>query len=503
MPRVEKEAARTATFRQGFLVLPTAGMRLAPQVLVMELMREVAFASAGGATSAVFTSAMALDPDAEGSPLVALPDTARAALRALRGRAKQRTGQGTFYAPPYPSLAAHGWLRRQSDRVVRDFFLKGALAAGVAGDAPFAANVARATGRALYGDQSDGGTEDILKICAGNGDGVPGISTLADAEAATMAYLTTDNDWGLCPGDAISRRIALDWYSLCRLEPHLPRLAWIELVGTFLRTVVPLWLLAQLRVCVIVRDFVRQVAQGGSSDVSEVRQAIDKRHELLLIPSTTLTDSVDEAVIEYMRARIELNVMLAKFATRDGEFALPLSIETKPGCLSLSRLAKLVHAMDGREVLMREVLREAEAYPAWARPLGEGQGKNIEEFLRVMRNDHVGGQDDGYLLARGPANRRLFQVFPAAKVLTLFTLLADAAKALQSGARQRLLLFDLEHAFQALGIDFTILGGVRAELLRALGNASILAGTPDAGEGAVLANPYDAALRALVTEEMP
>src|SRR5690606_28351638 len=145
----------------------------------------------------------------------------------------------------------------------------------------------------------------------------------------------------------------------------------------------------------------------------------------------------------------------------------------------------------------RNVIRAAESYPAWELPLKQGQGKNIEEFLRVMRNDHVGGGDDGYLLERGPANRRLFRVFPAPRVLALYALLAQAEKTRSGGPGQRLLLSDLEDSFKEMGIDFTLVGGVRAELLRSLANAGILRGTPDAGEGAVLANPYSSAISSL------
>ncbi|MBJ6980918.1 hypothetical protein [Luteimonas sp. MC1572] len=214
-----------------------------------------------------------------------------------------------------------------------------------------------------------------------------------------------------------------------------------------------------------------------------------------------MTDSVDEAVIDYMRARVELNVLLGKLAELDGvdkaEIEKPLSVEPCEGCLDVERFGQILALEGASGELMRSVIMAAETYPAWVRPLKEGQGKNIEEFLRVMRDDHVGGQDDGYLLARGPANRRLFRVFPASKVIALYTLLAHADKSRRVGPSQRLLLNDLEGIWRELGVDFTLLGGVRAELLRALSQIGILRGTPDAGEGAVLVNPYAEALRSM------
>ena len=500
MPRIGKEPAREPAFKDGFLSLPTTGMRLAPQILVLELMREIAFASVGGATRTGDAKAMPLDPNGEGSSLVSAAAPARAALFALRGRAKQRKAQGSFYAPAYPAFAAHGWMRRKTDRVVRDFFLKGALASGTAGDEALREKVVTATVKAVYGDS--GNRKDVFLLCAGTLETPEGLATPdACKEALRILLQSSPQDWGLEENDVISRRIATDWLSLCRLEEHLPRLAWIEMIGTFLRTVIPLWLLAQMRVCVIVRDFARSAARNELVTASSVRSAINRRHESLLVPSTTLTDSVDDAVVEYMRARVELNVMLEKLAAEKtlstSEVHLPLAVEPREGFLSLERFGEMLSSVGRSGGLIRDVVLASESYPAWIRPLSDGQGKNIEEFLRVMRNDHVGGQDDGFLLARGPANRRLFRVFPAPKVVALFSLLSHTAKSTRNGRSQRLLLTDLEHAFGDLGIDFTVLGGVRAELLRALANAGILDGTPDAGESTVLSNPYAAALKAL------
>lgn len=499
MARIGKEPARAPAFKDGFLALPTAGMRLAPQVLVLELMRELAYAAIGGATKKGDTKAMPLDPYAETNPMRDAPPPAVAALLALKGRAKQRKQQSAFYAPAYPALAAHGWMRQKTDRVVRDFFLKGALASGVDGDEGLAQKIVSETVRAIYGHSRNG--QDVLELCARTMDAPVGLASQAEAQETLRDLLADGQEWGLAKGDVISRRIANDWLALCMLEGNLPRLAWVELVGTFLRTVIPLWLLAQMRVCVIVRDFAREAANRTEPDASRVREAITNRHESLLVPSITLTDSVDEAVVEYMRARVELNVLLEILANTPGvqrdEVTCPLSVEVRAGYLDMARFGQIVAAVPDPQNMMREVVLKSEAYPAWVKPLSDGQGKNIEEFLRVMRDDHVGGQDDGFLLARGPANRRLFRVFPAPKVIALYALLAHADKSLRNGPGQRLLLVDLERAFQELGIDFTVLGGVRAELLRALANAGILSGTPDAGEGAELANPYLAALNSL------
>lgn len=495
MSKNSKEPDWPPAFKRGYLSLPTAGMRLAPQVLTLELMREVAYAGSGGATNTSEPQTMPLDPALESSPLQGMPPAVLAGIHALRGRAKERKAQNAFYAPSYPRMAGFGWMRRSTDRVIRDFFIRGALACGTSG-ALGRDEVVESTVSALYGDGE--GNRDVLALCA---EVAPRRTEMESPDAAAAqlhSLVSTPPDWGLSGDDIISRRITRDWHALCRMEPFLPRLAWVELVGTFLRTVVPLWLLAQMRVCVITRDFVREALDSGATTAADVRKAIDLRHSALLVPSTTLTDRVDDAVIEYMRARIELKVVFLILSQEVPQAAndlrLPLSVEARPGTLGLSQIAGFLQRVPDLKQFARQVVRESEAFPAWSRPLKVGQGKNIEEFLRVMRDDHVGGQDDGFLLERGPANRRLFRVFPAARVLALYTLLAHAEKAMQNGPGQRLLLTDLERVLGEMGIDFTVLGGVRAELLKALSRAGILRGTPDAGEGAVLASPYSCAL---------
>src|SRR5690606_32637208 len=134
MSRTTKEPDWPLALKDGFLALPTVGMRLAPQVLTLELVREVAYSSKGGATSAETAKGMPLDPDAESSSLPRTPVPVQAAVYALRGRAKQRKEQGSFYAPAYPEIAGFAWMRKKTDRVVRDFFLRGALAVGASSD---------------------------------------------------------------------------------------------------------------------------------------------------------------------------------------------------------------------------------------------------------------------------------------------------------------------------------------------------------------------------------
>ena len=125
------EPPHTVAFREGFLWLPTVGMRLAPEILVLELFREAYFSSSGGARSLSDPRAQAFDPDRPELASYFNRIEAQAAAYSLRGRGKERS-LDSFYAPAYPILAGMGWFRKQTDRAVREIFLSGAIGSGCA-----------------------------------------------------------------------------------------------------------------------------------------------------------------------------------------------------------------------------------------------------------------------------------------------------------------------------------------------------------------------------------
>ena len=93
-------------------------MRLAPEVLVLELMREVFFEDFANGIGA-----KNLDPDK-------MDEKQRAILYALRGRRKKTKASDAqvFFAPAYPSLAESAWLRKSEARVINNFLLGGPIA---------------------------------------------------------------------------------------------------------------------------------------------------------------------------------------------------------------------------------------------------------------------------------------------------------------------------------------------------------------------------------------
>lgn len=113
--------------RKSFVFVPSAGMRLAPEILVLELMREVFFKKHYGDRD----GQRSLDPDELDEERRYVHSTGeRAVLHALRGRRKKtrQSAVQQFVAPAYPQLARFGWLRKSSDRVINNFLFAGPIA---------------------------------------------------------------------------------------------------------------------------------------------------------------------------------------------------------------------------------------------------------------------------------------------------------------------------------------------------------------------------------------
>ena len=99
------------------------GMRLAPELLVFELFRELGYGdSRNSDVSSPLDFRDAIKRESISKPERLLLDTCRGARRRGRSRIEY------FYAPPYPGLSRHAWFREGTDRTMRAYFLGGPLA---------------------------------------------------------------------------------------------------------------------------------------------------------------------------------------------------------------------------------------------------------------------------------------------------------------------------------------------------------------------------------------
>jgi hypothetical protein len=505
------EPAVHPAIKNGFLFVPTAGMRLAPEVLVHELFREVFFEKH-------YEQPRARDLTPRGVRESASFNTAESeatVLMALRGRKKvgRQAHSTNFFAPAYPSLSRHGWLRKSSDRVVRDLLLAGALAQYYSGAGDDREDRREEQLRdcdsivlALAGHRS-ASTEhlsqcDILSVPIRN------VAFTIDkdecAHRISSAISTARRSFHSEGDDPLATRIHDDVIALCDLEAHVPRLRWIQLLMTFLRLALPIWLLASMRLTVILRDWLVSALEGnGTPSEAILLAAIANRHTPLLHPTTTPTDEVRRHVQAYMRARVETTIVLnlleeagldclksrviTSSSNRSGEIALADLLVKSAGCRT--EFSRKLSGLTPRQALTRA----AESYTAWKLPLRKGQGKNYDEFLRVLRKADQGDEGRGYLLTPSSnASERGFVVFPGSALVALIASLADRAKAKRQGIAQKgqLLLGDVEAHFHEYGIDFYSSAGARPQLLGKLQEMGLLRGSPDAGDSAQLAVPF-------------
>ena len=396
MGKIENEPALPPCLDRNSLVFaPTAGMRLAPEVLVFEMFRELGYGDSRHPTE---TKAQEFS-DVIDSPSV--PEKVRLLLSTCRGRQKKTRARRSeyFYAPPYLGLSRYAWLRKRTDRTMRDYFLGGPLAHQEAlGDLDKDLVV-----RALLGHRSADSVEET--------PGKEILSLLALEERTdpppdkVLEYLTTALDdvrsaplaLGRHP-DPLALILSEDFLELCRLEAKVARREWLFFLIAFLRVATTMWMLAHLRITVMVRDWVLSAAQKGpiptlDKTLSEIRD----RHQGVLHPSSSPTREVFEHVETYMRARVELRLLVREVETMNTDHfkaatgeAKTLSLDrqgarfiTLDDLLDLAQNCDWSSVVDGKTV-RQWLTREAERYPAWRSPRMRGQGKNIDEFVRVL-----------------------------------------------------------------------------------------------------------------------
>ena len=500
MGKIENEPALPECLGSKSLVFaPTAGMRLAPEVLVFELFRELGY---GDSRKANEIRAQEFS-DIVDTP--SLPKAEHLLLATCRGRQKKTRGKRRefFYAPPYLGLSRHAWLRRRTDRTMRDYFLGGPLAhrealGGFDKDLVV---------RALLGHRSaplveESRGKEILSLLALEERADPPSSTVLGYLAKAVSVVRSAPLALGRHADPMASILSQDFLELCRLESKIARREWLYFLIAFLRVATTMWMLAHLRITTMVRDWVLSAAlKKALPGVDEMLSEICKRHEGVLHPSSSPTREVFEHVENYMRARVELRLLIREINAMNAERFTGASGEVK--ALSLDRrgadfitledLLVLAQNSDWSTVVNGHTLRQwltrkAEKYPAWRSPRTRGQGKNIDEFIRVLYRSADDDSGSG-LLIRCSYPATTTKIVPGHRLLQLFAFLAARAK-LQSRGRERgkLLLRDVERHLYDYGIDFRSSSFGRPLLIEKLMEGGFLVGSPDAGESAEVLN---------------
>jgi len=289
------------------------------------------------------------------------------------------------------------------------------------------------------------------------------------------------------------------------MESKLPRLLWLRLLMTYLRFALPMWLLAQMRMTVLTHGWLVCALESGIvPDDDAIAKALGSRNRSLIRPTLIPTGEVLGRVREYVRCRVELNVMLYAVAKlRPSEFSERNTLVTTDNGgnrIKLSDLLLIARRASGAlkaEPKCQEagsvatcVARYSEQFAAWRDPLTSGQGKNIDEFLRVLYRAERGDEAGGHLLVRsGRGDATGFRVFPGQMLLQLLAMLAARAKQGGAGAG-RLVLKDIEDHLEEYGINFSLAAEARPFLMAELQSLGLLAGSPDAGSSVAVTPPF-------------
>ena len=494
MGRIKNEPELPACLGSDSLVFaPTAGMRLAPEVLVFELFRELGFGDSRNATE---TKAREFS-DVVDTP--SLSNAERLLLATCRGRQKKTRARRSefFYAPPYLGLSRHAWLRKKTDRTMRDYFLGGPLAHEKAlGNLDKDLVVRALLGHRTAHDVEESPGKEILSLLALKERADPSPNTVLNhltkaVSRARSAPLALGRHT-----DQLASIVSEDFLELCRLEERIPRREWLFFLLAFLRVATTMWMLAHLRITIMVRDWVLSAAlKKAVPGVDKILSVICKRREGLLHPSSSPTREVFEHVETYMRARVELRILVREVQLGNSERFTAASGEVKKlsldrrgaGFITLDDLLILAQNNDWSTVLDGKTLRqwltrEAEKYPAWRSPRTRGQGKNIDELIRVLYRSADDDSGSG-LLIRCPATTT--KIVPGHRLLQLFAFLATRAKSRSRGNKGgKLVLRDIERHLFDYGIDFRSSSFGRPLLIEKLMEGGFLMGSPDAGESA-------------------
>jgi len=510
----ENEPIVHPLLRRSFAFVATVGMRLAPEIMLLELFREV-FPK----EHCESTGEKVLDPDElRDDRSYYYSNEERAVLYALRGRRRKASNARSkpFFAPAYASLARNAWLRRKSDRVINRLLLNGAIAQhlwhkGETEDKKreqkeFTDSLLRSlVGQNSYqgGDQRG---KDILSVAL-----KPVPSVVDEALAKENLLKKTGSDAALkIPRDPLGHRVFGDLLALCKLEGEVPRMQWLQVLMTFLRFSLPMWLLAQMHITSLLHEWLLDaIDKGDIATRDQIEMGIMHRNQELLHPTLAPTREIFERTELYMKHRVELSILLYMLGNVRGK-----QIENKrfeingagSGVLTVEEL--LLIARDAaiemkssdwyKKVTESDrfqdfLTREAEQHAAWRDPLNKGQGKNIDEFFRVLYRDNQGDEAGGYLLVpEGRGKTRGFRVFPGQLLLKTITFLSARGKQSNSSARGggKLVLEDVENHFKQYGIDFSCAADARPLLMRELQAMGLLTGSPDAGSSVAVACPY-------------
>jgi hypothetical protein len=506
-----------------FLFVPTAGLRETPDILLLELFRELFFTQ--------FSSSKGqhhLDPGiSDPSIYLDYSEKEKAILYLTRGRVKRIKGRESsgFYSPAYASMARGGWLRPEAEHQIRDSLFKGFIAQSLKLlptdiRAERVRSISAMVINALIGHNSNStpsgqGVEFLWEAVKGSNisenDGLrsstQAIENLSEVMQEAIDGVKRRSYTFVSPkSDEYSEALSNDFLELCKLEARIPRLQWLEILKCYLRIANSSWILSKMKITVWLRDQILRAIEHPDYFIqeSDFFKFLSDRNRNLFIASSGATDGPNIHVKTYVRARIELTLLT--YALQSLDVVEDFSAKELVGSngnrtdrmpaeefiiLFKQHRAKLNQLFGGLST-RQWLIRNCEIYPGWTDPFKKGQGKPLSEALRVLSRSEINDGDSGYLVTpiRGVGRSHSYSIFPGPMLIKTVVYLAAKVKA-QNNPSGRLVLSDVENHFKFYGIEFGVAAGARPRLISELQDLGLLNGSPDAGDSVEVKSPFN------------
>jgi len=503
---------------KSFVFVNTTGLRETSEILLLELFRELFFEKFSGSKSSVL-----LDPERKN--LYSVEE--KAVLYLTRGRSKKNKIKdfSGYYAPAYPSLARGAWLRQKSDRQLRDTVFRGFIAQSLRDNSgQELLDISKKLVSAFVGyrsiDVSGIAEIEILSAALSNSSFDKDEFDLLGASEATtklenilfeaisgskeQSYTFKSSFF-----DSFALTLTQDLIAICELEKKAPRLQWLEIVKCYLRVSICSWVLAKMKITVWLRDEILKVLENHDylPDEKLFNDFLKNRNLNLFSPSSSATDGPNVHVDVYVRARVELTVLCFMLQSVGGiddldKYELVATDKGGKKIPVIEFITLFANLRNGIEeiiaplTLRQWLLRTCEKFSAWTSPRKKGQGKNLDEFLRVLARSSEGDGDTGYLVTpiRRGSRTMNYSIFPGPMLIkTIAYLASQKKKKLDLNTKKksgRMVLSDLENHFRIYGIEFGMTAGARQKLITELQSLGLLVGSPDAGDSVSVKTPF-------------
>lgn len=507
--KTKNEAGWHSSVGGSFLFNPAIGMTTTSEDLIVELYREIFFEQRheSGKTK------RAQPDELDGEKDVFDPQE-QFSLYMTRGR-KKRSAQKSaenFYTPLYPSLARASWMRKKSERTIKEYFFR-AISQHLQDKKGLQASASEDFISEVYDALVGERKEQIGDIAGLKFNKLQGCISEEDAKQRIMDLCSHYSEeektkhkaigiftlqGSIC--DPLAKTIYEDFLNLCKLERRIDRLQWMNLFKTFLRLTTSVWMLAQMQMTIRFRDRLLTTLTDDTNltvDDSELDKIVTGRSGGLMRPTLTPNNQTDEYIQKFVKARIELNILVALVEKYSSEDWSKKIIKLHSGSQSdLGMIELLTAALKARDALEKDLddlslnvrlTRHCENFPAWRQTIIPklGPGKSIREHLLVLRKRPEGDEDGGYLIIPDKLRGAGAVIFPGNLMLKLFTFLAS-----QKAKGRQLIFSDVEEHFKKYGIDFGEKGEIRPKLIKSLQDMGLLNGSPDAGDSVAVENPF-------------